>query len=177
MRCFIAINLPNEIKKEIWKISKKIPEEGIKKVTEENLHITLKFLGEVDNNQIEKIKYNLKEIKFNKFCVKLTGIGFFPNKNFIRVVWVSVGEGKEEIKKLQKMIDEKLLRLKFNKEKIFEPHLTIARIKFLKNKEFLKELEKIKFNYTLEVESFELMHSILQKKGPIYKKIESFDLI
>jgi 2'-5' RNA ligase len=176
MRCFIAINLPEEVKEEISKIIEKLPKKGIKKVAKENLHLTLKFLGEINENLIKKIEEELEKIKFDRFAVKLKDIGFFPNRNFIRVVWLGIDEGEEEIKELQKEVDKKLAKL-FKKEKNFEPHLTIARVKFLKDKEgFIEELEKIKFEDSFEVRSFELMESILQRKGPVYKLIKSFKL-
>jgi 2'-5' RNA ligase len=174
MRCFIAINLPKEVKEKIDKIIKKLPEKGIKKVASKNLHLTLKFLGET--NLIEEVEDKLDEIKFERFVVKLKRIGCFPNKNFIKVVWIGVEEGGEEVKELQRKIDDKLADL-FKKEKNFEPHLTIARIKFLKDKnKFYEELEKIQFEASFEIESFELMKSILQREGPIYKIVRSFKL-
>ena len=176
MRCFVAINLPEEVKENVKKIVASIPENGIKKVAPENLHLTLKFLGEIGERAIRKVENKLSEIKFNKFLVELKDIGFFPNRNFVRVVWVGVGEGREEIEELQKKIDEKLNEL-FKKEENFEPHLTIARVKFLKDKKIIQKLEKIKFEDCFEVESFELMESILQKNGPRYKVIKSFRCI
>jgi len=176
MRCFVAINLPEEVKEKIKKITDTLPENGIKKVAKENLHLTLKFLGEVKERAIEKVENKLSEIKFNKFSIGLKDIGFFPSRNFIRVVWIGIGEGKEEIEELQKKIDEKLSEL-FKKEENFEPHLTIARVKFLKDKKSVHRLEKIKFKDCFEVESFELMESILRREGPIYRVIKSFKCI
>lgn len=178
MRCFVAVNLPREVKEKIWRVIKNLQGKGLKKVAPENLHLTLKFLGEVDQEIVKKVKEKLKQVEFNKFSISLKGISYFPNRNFIKVVWLGIEKGRKNLIGLQKEIDKKLEELSFKKEKNkFEPHLTIARVKFLENKrKFVEELEKIKFEKEFEIKSFELMESILQREGPIYKKIESFEL-
>lgn len=178
MRCFIAINLPKETKKRISKIMKDFQEKGIKKVEEQNLHLTLKFLGEVNEKKIEEIKQILEKINYKKFEVSLKNFGFFPNDNFIKVVWIGIEKGRKEIIELQKKIDFGLKDLSFKPETNFEPHLTIARIKFLKNKkEFLKKVSELKFEDNFSVSNFDLMQSFLKPGGPVYKKILSIGLV
>lgn len=178
MRCFIAVNLPGEVKEKIGEATKNLEDRGMKKVASENLHLTLKFLGEVNEKRVEEVKKKLREIKFEKFLVSFRGVGCFPNRDFIKVVWLGVEEGRKNLIDLQKVIDEKLSEIGFKKERKFEPHLTVARVKFLRDKgKFVEELNKIRFEEQFEVESFELMESVLQKEGPTYKKVESFRLV
>jgi len=177
MRCFIAINLPDRIKNKIAEITKELPDKGIKKVKPNNLHLTLKFLGEVSENNADKIKKILDKIDYQKFDVSLKNFGFFPNNNFIKIVWIGIEKGREEIIKLQKQIDLKLKELNFKPETDFEPHLTIARVKFLEDKkEFFEKTKKFKFEENFSVSNFCLMQSFLKNTGPIYKKIHEVKL-
>jgi 2'-5' RNA ligase len=170
MRTFISIDIPEEIKKKIIEIQNKLPGFQGKLTEEENLHLTLKFLGEVDEEQIEKIKEKLKEIKFNKFETEIDSIGVF-SENFIKIVWLHMTNCEE----LQKQIDEKLSDW-FEKEDRFMGHLTIARVKNIKDKkEFLEQLGKIKIDkMKFSVCEFKLMKSELEKDGPKYKILEKF---
>lgn len=167
MRVFIAVDLPEEIKKEIKKVQKLLPEFLGKKTEEENLHLTLKFLGEIDEKKIEEIKRRLEEIKEIRFEAEIDALGFF-NEDFIKIIWLHL-DGCE---KLQKEVDEKLKDL-LPKEKRFMSHLTIARVKNIKNKEnFLKKFNKIKINpLSFTVESFKLKKSILTASKPIYEDL------
>lgn len=169
MRTFIAIEIPEKIKKEIVKIQDELPEFTGKKTEKENLHLTLKFLGEVDEEKLDEIKKRLKKIQLNSFETELKDIGIFSD----RIVWLNMQNCEE----LQKEIDEKLSGL-FEKEKRFMGHLTIARIKKLESgKEFTENLKKIKFApMTFEVNSFELMKSILKRTGSVYETIEEYKL-
>lgn len=178
MRAFIAIEIPEEIKKEIIKIQNQLPEFKGKKTEFENLHLTLKFLGEVDKNKINEIKKKLNEIKIKKFEVEIDSIGSFDNrksrvypKNFI--VWLNM----KNCEKLQKEIDEKLKDL-FEREKRFMGHLTIVRVKDVKDKKkFVEELKKIKIpKMKFYVNNFYLRESNLTEEKPIYKTLEKFNL-
>ncbi len=172
MRCFISIDIPENIKKEIKKIQDYLPEFFGKKTEVENLHLTLKFLGEVDEKEIEGVKNKLKEIKFDKFEVRIDSLGVFSEK-FIKIVWLHLVNCVD----LQKEIDEKLKPL-FEKEQRFMSHLTIARVKSLKDKKkFLEALNNIEIpKLRFSVEKFKLKKSILSSKGPRYETLESYGL-
>jgi len=195
-RIFIAIEIPEEIKNKIIELQKQLSPVGSLrkkepnmvekrkkemkgKLTErENLHITLKFLGEIDEDKIEEVKKRLREIKFKSFEAKVDKIGFFDNqKSQIYsnelIVWLNVAN----CEKLQKEIDKKLEGL-FEKEKIFMGHLTIARTKYIQDKKkFLEELEKIKISSLgFNVKEFVLKESIPLKNKHVYKDLEKYKL-
>lgn len=172
MRCFISINVPEKIKNEIIKIQNSLPEFYGKKTESENLHLTLKFLGEINEEKIEKIRQNLKEIKFKKFESEIKGIGVFSEK-FIRIIWLHL----TNCNKLQKIIDENLKDL-FKPEDRFMGHLTIARVKSIKDKKkFPNELKKTEMpKIKFVVDKFYLMKSELTAEGPEYKIIEEYNL-
>ncbi len=175
-RCFIAINLTLEAINEVRKIQKIIESKDlfIGKFTElKNLHLTLKFLGEITENNIKKIKERLKQISFGFFEGELENIGVF-SEHFIKIIWIELTGNVFE---LQKQIDEKLQDF-FEPEKRFMSHITIARVKHVKDKkkliDILKKInhKKIKF----KIDSFYLMESELKSEGPVYKVIEKYDL-
>lgn len=178
LRCFIAIDLPREVIKEISGIQKTLKNRNLftGKFTEpENLHLTLKFLGEIDEEKIKQVNERLSNIKFEKFDAGVGEVGVF-NKNYVKIIWIKLnGKG---IYELQKIIDENLEGI-FIKEKRFMGHITIARVKHLSNKKELLEYldsikpSKIKFN----VDKFFLKKSLLKPEGPIYSDLFTFDLI
>lgn len=173
MRIFISIDLPENVKREIVKIQKEILNLDFdgKLTEEENLHLTLKFLGEVSEEKVEQVKEKLFQIKFDKFEAEMNSIGFFDNFNII--LWLHM----TNCEKLQKKVDDALFGL-FPPEKRFMSHLTIARIRKIKDKEkFVQaircmKIPKIKFT----VDEFNLKESVLTKEEPKYKTLEKYDM-
>ncbi len=162
MRCFIAIDLPENIKQEIFKIQEKLPEFKGMKTELKNLHLTLKFLGVIDEKLAEKVKKKLEEIKFKKFEAEISEIGVF-REDFVKIVWLKI----DGCLGLQKEIDSKLSSL-FSEESRFMGHLTIARVKFCEREKFLEELKKTKTKkMKFAVSSFKLKKSDLTH-GVIY---------
>ena len=176
MRLFIAIEIPEDAKEYITKIQENIDNttNKIRFVDKNQIHLTLKFLGEVQPNITEEINGNLKKIAFKPFSVVLNSVGVFPSESYIRVIWIGF-KPEDPILKLQNNIDENLKRL-FKKEKNFKPHLTLARVKYIENKEdFIDKLKKIKIeNKRIDVNDFKLVKSTLTPEGPIYEDLEVF---
>lgn len=175
-RCFIAIDFPDELIKEVARIQEVI--EGTKfigKFTElENLHLTLKFLGEMDENKLNVIKEKLKSIKFKEMDLKLGGIGMFSFKGNPKIVWIKVLG--ERIWALQKEIDSKMQEIGFEAEKGFASHITIARLKYVADKKgFKKYIDGIGVKeISFKIKSFKLMKSELGPLGPAYACLEEF---
>lgn len=178
MRAFIAIDFPQEIRKEIRKIQDKLPEFRGKKTELENIHLTLKFLGEISNKEIGLAREALRSIQEKKFKIKINQIGVFSEK-FIRIIWLGVDEEDKESKNLWSLQEEIDMKLKdlFEAERRFMGHITIARVKNIKDKKkFLQELEKIRADLEFEVSEFRLKFSILKPEGPVYEDIEIYNL-
>ncbi len=171
-RCFIAIDIPEKVKNEIARIQQRLPEFKGKQTESKNLHLTLKFLGEISEEKIEAVKTKLREVNFLKFNAELDSLGVFSPK-FVKIVWLCLKNCKE----LQKEIDEKLADL-FPKENRFMSHLTIARVKNLKDKkDFLAKIEEMEIPHiSFEVKGFKLKKSVLKKSGPDYETLEEFEL-
>ncbi|MAG50532.1 RNA 2',3'-cyclic phosphodiesterase [archaeon] len=176
MRVFIAIELPKEVRDYLYVVQKKIggKEAKIKWVSKKNIHLTLKFLGEITEERLDKLKEILKNIKFKSFKIKLSKIGVFPNENQIRVVWVGL-KPEEKILELQRKIDESLLEL-FPTDQKFISHLTLGRVKLIKQKnEFIEKLNNFNVEeMSFEINEFKLIKSKLTKDGPSYEIIEKY---
>ena len=169
-RVFISIEIPENLKKEIKKIQDSLPEFYGKKTEPENLHLTLKFLGEISEEKIVRVQEKLKK-RFDSFEAEIKSLGFF-SENFIRIIWLKI----ENCEELQREIDNSLASLGFEKEKRFMGHMTIARVKKIKDKKkFLEELKRIKIpELKFPVKSFHLKESVLEPEGPVYKEIETY---
>ena len=170
MRCFISIDLSVKATKEIARLQRIIKPYFVGKITSsENLHLTLKFLGEIEDDTLNEIKKGLSSIKYHPFELTLEGIGVF-SQEIIKIVWVKVSTVP-----LQQLIDNCLSDI-FKPEHRFMGHVTIARVKKLKDKDkFLKLINSTNINMiTFIVREFYLKESILTKEGPIYKVINKY---
>jgi RNA 2',3'-cyclic 3'-phosphodiesterase len=179
MRVFIAIELSGEIREALAQTQSHLKYSGadVKWVEKENIHLTLKFLGEITEEKAKNIKDILDETaKLTKsFEISIKDIGAFPKIDYPRVIWVGLDRGADESRALAENIDERLSRIGFQKEiRPFAAHLTIGRVRSPKNKEALKE--KIE-SYQLSAFSCQLIQSIamfqskLSPKGPTYTKL------
>ncbi len=176
MRLFIGVDLPKEIKDYLYNLQGKIHSNlaKIKFVEKKNLHLSLKFIGDVEDSKVEEIKERLKKVKFSKLKVRLGDLGVFPDYDFIRVIWVGLKPEKEVIK-LQETVDAELIDL-FPSEQKFKSHLTLGRVKLVKKKpEFKNMLEDVKIEpLEFEINSFQLVKSELAREGPHYKVLEEY---
>ena len=182
VRSFLAIEIESRLKDNIAKVTqefKKI-DSDIKFVSNENLHLTLKFFGNIDDFQLKQIKSSISLVlrDFNMFNIKLGGVGAFPNKNHIKVIWIGM-EDNEILYELQFRLDDEFAKLGFNKEKNFKSHLTIGRMKTGKNKNKVKKIIEKNENIIIgdfSVKSICLKKSNLTPSGPIYETLEEFIL-
>lgn len=178
-RLFIGIPVSEDIKEKIRPLISKLKETkaDLKFVSLENLHFTLKFLGDVDESRIEEIKEKLSSIDVEKFKILIKKVGVFPALERIKVIWV--GAESQKMVSLMKKVDHQLNSIKKNDYPEEIPHLTIARVKSGRNKEklqtLLKEVENNEFGEML-IDKFVLYESQLTPKGPVYSVVREFGL-
>ena len=175
MRCFIAIDLPSEIKEELKKIQLQIANRSgsnLKASYPKDFHITLRFLGEINNT--EYVKEQLKKVKFSEIKASLGETGYFQNRKFVRVLWIGI-EPKKEIINLKKNIDTALEK-EFTREKDFKAHVTLARVKHCEDKERLMTvLKQVDFDKEqFEISDFKLKKSTLTEETAVYEDIAEF---
>lgn len=177
MRCFLAVDADEALKPQLVELQQQLDETAdVKRVEPENLHFTLKFLGEASDDQISYVKNVVSALleKRQAFEISLRGVGAFPSINYVRVVWV----GAPEMHDLQHSIEQALCP-PFEKERDITPHLTLARVRFVKDKaplaEFLRNNKDIEIG-TMAVDKVKLKRSLLSPKGPVYEDIATWDL-
>ncbi|MDP3791026.1 MAG: RNA 2',3'-cyclic phosphodiesterase [Candidatus Omnitrophota bacterium] len=180
MRAFIAIELSEEIRSSLSQIQSHLKYSGadVKWVEKDNIHLTLKFLGEITEEKCEKIKSILDEIgrSLRPFEINIKNIGAFPKIDHPRVIWVGLDKGAKESVEVAGKIDEELYKIGFEKEsRPFTAHLTIGRVRSSKNKDALKQkLTAYSLQLTAEtqlISSVIFFQSKLSPKGSIYTKL------
>jgi 2'-5' RNA ligase len=183
-RIFIAINLPEEIKKELEKFQFKFSELPARWVKPENLHITLAFLGYLTDEELVEVLRITKEVasRHQPFSINLNKILYGPPKMPPRMVWVE-GEKSKDLANLQIDLEKSLTssgKIRFEpEERSFTCHITLARIKQwefrqIEPEERLQIDEDISFSF--EVNSIEVMESQLKRGGAEYTVLESAPL-
>jgi len=176
MRLFVALDLPKEIKNYLFDIQKEVKEAKISWVAKKNLHISLKFIGEVDKSKLSDIIKLLEKIKSNKIELKLGNLGFFPSKKNPNVIWVSI-KPEDLVIELQQKVDSTLLGL-FSGEQKFQSHITIGKVKSIRrDKDFQRSIDNIEIKpLVFIIDSFKLMKSELKRSSPIYDEVHNVEL-
>ncbi|NPA99868.1 MAG: RNA 2',3'-cyclic phosphodiesterase [Crenarchaeota archaeon] len=182
LRVFIAVEITDEkIKKLIESIQRELLKGGvdIKPVEMENLHITLRFIGEVPQATVNEIINKLRTISYQKFKMRIKGLGAFPSPSNPRVIWAGVAEGSRELSELHEIVERLVGRYGIKDDKEFTPHLTIARVRSPRNKQYITSIiEKYRdldFGEQ-EVSCIKLKRSVLTPRGPIYSDLLKVDL-
>ncbi|RAP52575.1 MAG: 2'-5' RNA ligase [Methanosphaera sp. rholeuAM270] len=183
MRVFLAIEIDDYIKNKIDETQHIIRENNsanIKYVEKENIHLTIKFFGEINDKQIGNISEIVQSTveKYEEYSLKVVNIGAFPNIYRPRVIWTAVKD-KNVSMNLIKELDEKFNKIGFKKEKDYVPHITIGRVKDIADKDVLTNtLKSLKKEYygKMKVEKICLKSSRLTPEGPIYENIREFKL-
>ena len=178
LRIFIAVDIENPLLvSRIERIKEAVVATGVpmKPVETQNLHITLRFIGEVPGSTAQEVAEILRSLRFQRFRIVLRGLGAFPSPSRPRVVWIGVAEGAEELRALRDEIEEGLRRLGVRPERQeFHPHLTLARIKGHRNMQRLVALINEYSDYEIGemiVDSVRLKKSTLTRRGPIYETL------
>ncbi|MBX5329255.1 MAG: RNA 2',3'-cyclic phosphodiesterase [Candidatus Bathyarchaeota archaeon] len=179
IRSFIAFDMDSEqVLKRITDIQSLLTKTGadLKLVEPKNIHITVRFLGNITQPMVDKIFEEMKKVQFVPFNIKIRGTGAFPNLRYPRVLWAGITEGVDQLRNIFNQLEPRLRSLGFTPDpKGFSPHLTIARVKSGRNKaelaKFLNENANYEFGIVL-AECLRLKKSDLTPKGPIYSTLK-----
>jgi 2'-5' RNA ligase len=178
IRSFVSIDLDDEkILPQIESIVSSLSSLGgdLKPVERENIHLTLKFLGNVSASKVEEVKSALAQVTFPPFSLEIKGAGAFPNLKRMNVIWVGVDEGWSQVELIFEQTEKLLHQLGFSREtRPFSPHITVARVKSGRKRDeiaaFLGHLADKSFG-TFSVESVRLKQSVLSPSGPKYSTL------
>lgn len=180
VRTFVAVEFPVDFTHIVKEVQEKFRELGkMKIVPAELVHVTLKFLGEVDEGKIADIEQSLENISCEPFQCLIKGAGVFPNVRKPRVLWLGT-EGNFD--PLHKQVEYYLEKEGFEPDsREFTAHATIARIRHIPRSNMnqftstVKEMEDVEFG-KFTVDNFRLKKSILTPEGPVYETLRQFNL-
>ncbi|UCD21318.1 MAG: RNA 2',3'-cyclic phosphodiesterase [Chloroflexota bacterium] len=183
IRCFIAIELPEEAKRGIARLKEELVRDEhkfVKWVDPGGIHLTLKFLGNIPAKRVTEIAEAIGKAAqgIPRFHLEISGLGAFPNLRQARVLWVGIGGEVDVLSRLVQNVDSALAVIGFAKEeRPFVPHLTLARIRQgaspPERRGFGELVDATSFEdkYHVEVEAISLMRSQLTPAGPIYTRL------
>ena len=181
VRSFVSIDLDDEqILSRVESIISSLKSIGgdLKPVERENIHLTLKFLGNVSSARLGEVKEALSAVRFQPFQLEIKGAGAFPSLNRMNVIWVGIGEGWTLVQQIFEQTEILLQGQGFSREtRPFSPHITIARVRSSRKKDetaaFLGHLSEESFG-TFNAQHVRLKQSVLSPSGPVYSTLFEF---
>lgn len=184
IRSFVAIEVPSSVQQEVEAIQNHLQKTGasVRWVKPKNVHLTLKFLGDIEPIQVEPILAELGRIaeQTTPFRLEIKGIGCFPNMRNPRVLWIGIEDREAKVSKLQSSVEDVLEDLGFAREKrAFRSHLTFGRMKAPKGRsQLVEEIRQIgnKSLGPIEVNAITFFQSQLHPDGAIYTPLGSAKL-
>lgn len=185
IRTFIAVELADDVRVRASELIDKLRDTDakVKWVERERLHVTLKFLGDVDEREVHNVCRAVGEAAEGTvpFTIGCAGVSAFPDLRRPRTPWIGVSAGAEELSRLQKKIEDALFELGYPKEaRRFHAHLTLGRAR--SGGSSLHELSRLLKNFadydagTTVVDEVVVMSSFLEPTGPIYHPLARIEL-
>jgi 2'-5' RNA ligase len=178
VRTFIAFDINNQsVLQKFMEVQSSLVRTGadLKLVDPQNIHMTMRFLGDVQVSRIDSIYESMKKTDFSAFTCEIHGLGAFPHLGHPRVVWAGIIKGSEELTRIANQLETELRQLGFRPDsKGFSPHLTLARVRTGRNKAELarciQAMEDYEFGI-VKADCLRLKKSLLTPKGPIYSTL------
>jgi RNA 2',3'-cyclic 3'-phosphodiesterase len=181
MRSFIAFDMQNDsVLNRIATAQNMLIQTNadLKLVEPKNIHVTVRFLGPIAPEMVEKVYAAMKNVKFAPFNIVLQGLGVFPTVNYPRVVWAGITLGAKELKSIFEQLEPQIHDLGFAPDPNgFSPHLTIARVRSGANKQRLVDMVQRQENYefgNIRADCLRLKRSQLSPKGPAYTTLKEY---
>lgn len=185
LRAFVAVETPPDVVGRATQLARQLAAAGadVKWVAAENLHWTVKFLGDVYPRELAEICRALDAAgkTVPPFAMQVVGAGAFPNVARPRTLWLGAGEGGEGLVRLAEAVEAEMTRIGFRHEgRRFEPHLTIGRVRAGGAEQAaLGELVAAQASFhggSMEVDEVVLFSSELRPQGPVYEALERVEL-
>jgi 2'-5' RNA ligase len=183
IRSFIAIELPPAVKQELTELEnilKKRCPQVIRWVDPQGIHLTLKFLGDVDSDRMDEVNMAIDEATqgMSPFSLVLQEIGAFPNLNKVNIIWVGAKGDLDILASLQKQVESNMEQLDFPREdRTFTPHMTLGRVRDYAKPDDRKKIGQVLSDttfvssQTIKVDSVNLIKSVLTPSGAIYTRL------
>ena len=179
IRSFIAFDINNEsVLRRFSEVQDTLLNTGanLKLMKPQNIHITMRFLGNISPHTVDLIHEEMKKLTFTSFDAEIKGLGAFPSLRHTRVVWAGIRKGADELVNIFNQLEPRLRGLGFRPDpKGFSPHLTIARVKTGRSKSELVRCIHDLVDYEFGVvraDCLRLKKSVLTPRGPIYSTLK-----
>jgi 2'-5' RNA ligase len=184
VRTFISINLDASLHKSLSDVLRTLSSSkaGVKWVPPENAHLTLKFLGNVEETRLAEVFAACERAAggVRQIDLEMRAVGCFPSVDRPRIVWLGVQKGVEELKQLQRKVEEELEQIGYPREdREFRAHLTIGRVKGKQGMSRLRRLleqEKNIFIGSMRADKISVMKSKILPGGPVYTELKAIPL-
>ncbi|ELZ02928.1 2'-5' RNA ligase [Natrialba chahannaoensis JCM 10990] len=184
MRLFVSVDLPDDLANAVADLQDEFSDaSGLTFTDPEQAHITLKFLGDVDESRLPALESELEmavdEAAVSPFTVRYGGLGVFPDLEYISVLWLGTETGGDELTALHETIEERTTAMGFEAESHeFTPHVTLARMEHAGGKELVQDLVREREPTVGEtrVEEARLTESTLTDEGPEYSTVARYPL-
>lgn len=184
MRLFVSVDLPDQLASAVRDAQSAVADaDGLSLTDPEQTHVTLKFLGEVDDDNLEStidtVASGVSDASVAPFECTVTGAGVFPSLDYISVLWLGVEEGSRQLSALHEAIEKQTVAAGFDPEDHeFTPHVTIGRMNHAGGKELVQEFveQEAPDIGTFSVAEVRLKKSELRSDGPVYSTVERFEL-
>lgn len=178
IRSFIAFDIEDEgVIRELSRVQSVLLGTGadLKLVEPKNIHVTIRFLGEIMPAMIDKVYGEMVKVIFSPFNIEIRGLGAFPNMRHINVIWAGIRRGSNELRNIYYQLEPNLQRLGLRPDdKGFSPHLTIARVRTGKKRDelakIIRDFENHEFGI-IKAKCLRLKKSVLTPHGPIYSTL------
>ncbi len=178
VRCFISVDIEDQsILDALEEAQRRLRGTGadLKCVERGNIHITVRFLGDVREGLVAELQRLVSDTAFNPFRVEFRGLGAFPSLRRPRVVWAGISDGVEELAAIFRRLEPELVGMGFRPEgRGFSPHITLARVRSGRNRDRLVEEVMAHADDVfgeMEVRHIRLKKSVLTPGGPIYSTL------
>lgn len=183
IRTFVAVEVENrDVLKKLVEVRDQLVATGadLKPVEDENIHLTLRFIGEIPAGLVEVLCNDISSLKFQRFQMHIKGLGAFPSLTRPRVLWAGISEGSNKLVELYRLVETIVKKLGIPPEREeFVPHITLARVKGSRNMDKLlktmNDLLDVDFGYS-DVTEVYVKKSVLTPSGPVYSNLCSVKL-
>lgn len=184
MRLFVAVDLPDALADEFAAVQEPFHDaEGLRVTDPAQAHVTLKFLGDVDDDRLPRVETAVADAvddaAVDPFAVEVGGLGVFPSLEYVSVLWVGVRDGSEKLTRLHEALEAETTALGFDPEShSFTPHFTLARMDDARGKELVvrRVTETDPTVGRFEASEVRLESSTLTREGPAYETVARFPL-
>lgn len=178
-RIFVALDIPDEAKDKLFELVFQLhPDKNLNWEKKEKIHLTLKFVGDVDDELIPQIKNDLEFLReYKTQNLQITGFGFFFRFKEPKILWAGLNFS-DELKLIAQRLDDYFSRFGIKKEnRVFKPHLTLMRIKNNPGDNFIHKFKNSKFeSINFQSNSISLIKSELKPSGSVYTEIKKYNL-